>query len=61
MTTNTPTAKPLLWEPSPRDWEEDWAHNNGQYLCRCMWCKLMFMGHKRRVTCRVCAKEGGTE
>lgn len=38
-----------------RDWEEDFEHENGDYECRCVTCKLMFYGHKRRVVCRACS------
>jgi hypothetical protein len=37
------------------DWLEDAAHENGNYQCRCVHCGRMFIGHKRRVTCKVCA------
>ena len=30
-------------------------HENGQYMNTCHLCHATFMGHKRRVTCRVCA------
>lgn len=39
---------------SPRDWPEDSAHENGNYLNSCCGCKLTFIGHKRRVVCHVC-------
>lgn len=39
-----------------RDWPEDFEHENGNYSCRCYRCHLEFIGHKRRVECRVCAK-----
>jgi hypothetical protein len=38
-----------------RDWIEDAAHENGNYQCRCATCGNTFIGHKRRVTCKVCA------
>lgn len=41
--------------PSPRDWPEDAAHENGSYLCRCLSCKQTFTGYKRRQCCKVCA------
>jgi hypothetical protein len=41
--------------PSARDWTEDFAHENGNYMCRCCVCKRLFAGHKRRVVCKVCA------
>jgi hypothetical protein len=41
---------------SPSDWTEDFAHENGAYMCRCFTCGEQFFGYKRRVTCRVCAK-----
>lgn len=39
----------------PRDWAEDVAHENGNYWNECGTCRRMFIGHKRRVTCRECA------
>jgi hypothetical protein len=41
---------------SPRDWTEDFAYENGSYMCRCFTCGEQFFGYKRRVTCRVCAQ-----
>lgn len=43
--------------PSPRDWPEDFAHENGNYLCRCVGCHETFHGHKRRYICHVCADQ----
>ena len=40
---------------SPSDWTEDFAYENGNYMCRCFTCGEQFFGYKRRVTCRVCA------
>ena len=40
--------------PSPRDWTEDAAHENGSYVCRCVHCHETFVGYKRRVCCKVC-------
>ena len=37
------------------DWPEDFGHENGRYQCRCMFCGLSFIGHKRRVACKKCA------
>ena len=37
------------------DWPEDFAHENGQYECWCAACGVKFLGHKRRVTCKVCS------
>lgn len=42
------------WTPSSRDWTEDSEHENGRYLNTCLHCKRGFMGHKRRVVCKVC-------
>jgi hypothetical protein len=39
---------------SERNWTEDFEHENGNYQCRCIECKNMFIGHKRRVVCKVC-------
>ncbi len=41
---------------NPEDWTEDYAHENGNYMCLCVTCGKRFCGHKRRVTCRVCAQ-----
>lgn len=43
--------------PSDRDWTEDAPHENGNYSCLCVTCKQTFIGHKRRVQCRVCASK----
>lgn len=39
------------------DWAEDFAHENGNYMCVCSHCKQRFFGYKRRVVCKVCATE----
>lgn len=39
-----------------RDWSEDFAGENGNYSCTCHACGNVFRGHKRRVTCKVCAE-----
>lgn len=38
-----------------RDWPEDFPHENGQYMNTCYLCKNTFIGHKRRVVCKVCS------
>ena len=38
-----------------RDWAEDAAHENGNYQNKCANCGTVFIGHKRRVWCKVCA------
>lgn len=40
------------------DWEEDFSHENGNYECRCCICGRIFIGHKRRATCKVCQNRG---
>ncbi len=37
-----------------RGWPEDASHENGRYQNRCIFCKLIFIGHKRRVVCKLC-------
>jgi hypothetical protein len=37
-----------------RDWPEDFAMENGNYMCRCRLCKETFAGHKRRLACKSC-------
>ncbi len=38
-----------------RDWREDADHENGKYWNECENCRRMFIGHKRRIWCKVCA------
>lgn len=38
-----------------RSWSDDFCHENGHYYTVCCHCLRTFIGHKRRVTCRVCA------
>lgn len=45
------------YAPSDRDWTKDFAHENGNYMCRCVTCKERFTGHKRRVVCKKCHDE----
>lgn len=48
------TKIPLGMDNEAGSWPEDFAHENGNYQCRCICCNDLFMGHKRRVVCRVC-------
>lgn len=41
-------------EPA-RDWSEDAADENGNYQNKCVECGEAFIGHKRRLLCKVCA------
>lgn len=41
----------------PRDWSEDFPYENGNYQNRCVECKEIFIGHKRRVVCKKCQSE----
>jgi hypothetical protein len=59
----TPTTAPisiLIALARPRDWSEDFAHENGQYMNHCHICHCTFFGHKRRVTCKSCSKAGAS-
>ena len=40
----------------PANWQEDYSHENGQYFNTCVYCPRHFLGHKRRVVCRICAQ-----
>jgi hypothetical protein len=40
---------------SPRNWTEDYKHENGNYLCKCCQCDEYFYGHKRRPLCKECS------
>ncbi len=48
-------ALKLAREIAARNWTEDAPHENGKYQCTCVFCKETFIGHKRRVVCKVCA------
>jgi hypothetical protein len=50
-----PFAKRMLGEDYAGNWVEDFSHENGNYLNNCISCKKDFIGHKRRVVCKVCA------
>jgi hypothetical protein len=39
---------------SPKNWIEDYPHENGNYVNKCIQCGEFFLGHKRRVICREC-------
>lgn len=43
------------FKPTAHDWTEDFEHENGMYHCKCITCKSTFVGHKRRIECKVCA------
>ena len=45
----------FCFDPSKRDWPEDFIYENGTYTCKCVSCGLQFNGYKRRVQCKVCA------
>jgi hypothetical protein len=38
-----------------RNWKEDFTHENGNYLNKCIECDHYFRGHKRRVICKLCS------
>jgi len=43
--------------PAAGDWPEDGCHENGAYHCACIACGATFIGHKRRVVCKVCSEK----
>jgi hypothetical protein len=47
--------------PKARNWEEDYGHENGDYINTCVKCNNIFFGHKRRVVCKVCDINGKGE
>ncbi len=47
-------AMPIDPENDPRNWSEDFEHENGKYYCRCCKCEELFIGYKRRVICKIC-------
>lgn len=53
---STISASPIsVSADSTRDWPEDFSHENGRYQNVCIDCGEIFIGHKRRVTCKKCA------
>jgi hypothetical protein len=36
------------------NWIEDYVHKNGNYINECSNCGNFFLGHKRRVRCKLC-------
>jgi hypothetical protein len=40
-----------------RSWKEEEGHENGRYYNTCCVCERQFLGHKRRVLCKVCDAE----
>lgn len=53
--------KGLLRAASPQDWFEDAEHENGKYWNTCQQCGRNFVGHKRRVTCKLCTTPGASD
>jgi hypothetical protein len=54
----TECSKPCdVVEGEERNWVQDFKHENGNYWNECMFCKKSFVGHKRRVVCKVCSDE----
>lgn len=47
------SSMPMGTDPE-RNWPEDAPHENGNYYCTCCHCGESFVGHKRRVVCKVC-------
>jgi hypothetical protein len=37
-------------------WEEDFLHENGNYMNVCRLCNKEFLGNKRRYVCKCCVK-----
>ena len=53
----TPTSEYFRKHINDRKcWPEDYSHENGNYFNNCIKCKEMFIGHKRRITCKECTK-----
>jgi len=44
-----------------RSWPEDYVDENGQYFNTCHNCLRVFLGYKRRGTCKVCATRTDTK
>lgn len=44
-----------MTEDDIKNWNEDFKHENGNYQNQCASCNEMFLGHKRRITCKKCS------
>ena len=42
-------------EAKHRSFSEDFWHENGNYFCICLHCGNEFVGHKRRMVCKLCS------
>ena len=42
---------------SHKSWQQDYELENGQYMNNCIYCKSIFIGHKRRIICKECYTE----
>ena len=51
----TAALEPRQQSQDERNWTEDFSHENGNYQCKCFKCEQFFIGHKRRVVCKLCA------
>lgn len=57
-----PESRLTMTDPAdPKDWPEDFSHENGDYLNRCCHCNDIFRGHKRRVCCKLCSSPPDAE
>ncbi len=45
---------PIPSVDSPKNWTEDYVHENGNYVNKCTECEEFFYGHKRRFICKEC-------
>lgn len=44
-------------DDDPRNYPEDFHHENGKYLRECIICQNMFIGYKRRYVCKICVTD----
>ncbi len=47
-------ARFFVAEDDPRNWQEDYPHDNGMYSNVCSKCDRVFFGYKRRLVCKEC-------
>lgn len=53
--TATRSEDVVMGATDERNWTEDFSHENGEYQNLCIQCGCIFIGHKRRHICKVCA------
>ena len=52
-----PLLQQRIASATEHDWPGDFHLENGSYQNKCLKCEVIFIGYKRRLSCRVCDTE----